>query len=289
VRPCGSIARTAEGVISHNTQEPLGPAGPGSDTGLVTALVLGITTACDPACKRGLAVNLAASLARDSGRSLRVCVIDADPLNLDVTTRLAVRGPLLEDFAERVPPAASALGSVHEPPLWVVPSAGAGVGLTGRATERALAELRETFDVIVCDLVDGPAGPIRALAGALGHLDHLLVAMTPEEERVVDATRFLDLFRAAQGRGDIAGGVGIGVVTTGDEGSVSLTPEVVAKALAAAGHRDAHLGAVPQLWGRAVPNLGFGAALGIGELDDAVTALFERLSAVPAAVSSHSS
>jgi len=169
----------------------------------VTALTVGITTARNPACKRGLAVNLAASLARDAVRSLRVCVVDADPLNLDVTTRLAVRGPLLEDFAERESPDAWALGSVHEPPLWVLPSAGAGVGLTSRATERALAELRDDFDVIVCDLVCGPSG--RKLAtGHLDQLDWLVVAVTPEADSVADAARFLAQFRSAQDHGEIA-------------------------------------------------------------------------------------
>jgi hypothetical protein len=37
------------------------------------------------------------------------------------------------------------------------------------------------------------------------------------------------------------------------------------------------LGSVRQLWGRSAPNLGFGAALGIDDLDDAVGSLFARL------------
>ena len=66
----------------------------------MTALTIGITTARDPACKRGLAVNIAASVARNAAGVARVCLVDADPLTLDVTTRLAVRGPCLQDFAE---------------------------------------------------------------------------------------------------------------------------------------------------------------------------------------------
>jgi len=49
------------------------------------------------------------------------------------------------------------------------------------------------------------------------------------------------------------------------------------------------LASVPQLWGRAAPNVGFGAALGIDELDDAVWALFERLRATATATSSRAS
>jgi len=73
------------------------------------------------------------------------------------------------------------------------------------------------------------------------------------------------------------------VVITGDEGSVDLTAEMVAETL-----DGPVLGCVPQLWGRSVPNLGFGAALGIAELDDAVDTLFERLGAV-GAPSAHAS
>jgi hypothetical protein len=41
------------------------------------------------------------------------------------------------------------------------------------------------------------------------------------------------------------------------------------------------IGSVRQLWGRAAPNLGFGAALGIDDLDDAVGTLFDRLGGLP--------
>lgn len=246
----------------------------------MTALTVGVTSARNPECKRGLAVNLAASLARDPRRALRVCVVDADPLNLDVTTRLAVRGPLLEDYAEREAPVASALGSVHEPPLWVLPSAGAGVGLTRRATERALRELRDDFDVVVCDIAGGTSGP-TVVNGHLDQLDWLLVAVTPEAEPVADAVRFLDHLEAAQDRGEISGSVRFGVVTTGDEGSIELPAGALADALG-----RPVVGSIRQLWGRAAPNLGFGAALGIDELDDAAAALVERLGAVTTSRSS---
>ena len=65
----------------------------------MTALTVGVTTAKYPECKRGVATNIAASLARHSAVSARVCVVDADPFTLDVTTRLGVGGPVLEDFA----------------------------------------------------------------------------------------------------------------------------------------------------------------------------------------------
>ncbi len=242
----------------------------------MTALTIGITTARFPECKRGIAVNMAASLARDPSRG-RVCVVDADPLTLDVTTRLAVRGPYLEDFAEPGVTAVGGLGSAHEPPLSVLPNAGAGVGTTQRAMERALPLLGEVFDVVVCDLMGGPSGPVRVAGGlgGLAGLDWLLIAVTPDVEPVEATAGFLEHFAAARSRSEVATTVRVGLVITGDEGSradSALSPEIIGRALGCP-----VVGSVPQLWGRSVPNLGFGAALGIAELDDAVEALCGQL------------
>jgi hypothetical protein len=243
----------------------------------VTALTVGVTAARFPECKRGLAVNLAASLARDRQRGARVCVVDADPATLDVTTRLAVPGPVLQDFAGNPAPSAGSLGSVHEPPLWVLPGAGSGNGRASRCLERALQELRDDFDVVICDLPTPVLAPGCSTSpggeAALDGLDWLLVAVTPDVEPVAATTTFLaQLDDGRCDNGPFRGATRIGVVTTGDEASTDLAPEVVARAL-----RRPVLASVPQLWGRARPNLGFGAALGIAELDDAVAALFDAL------------
>jgi hypothetical protein len=235
----------------------------------VTALTVGITAAHSPACKRGLAVNLAAIRAR-LVPDARVCVVDADPRGLDVSNRLPVSGPCLEDYAERFIPI-HALGSVHEPPLRVLPSAGAGFGLASRAGRRALPHLRAEFDVVVCDLPSGAAGPGRVF-GRLEQLDWLLVAVTPDVEPVERAVEYFEHFDAAVVRGEIAPSVRVGVVTTGDESSTALRSDVVERALG-----RPVIGSVHQLWGRAAPNLGFGATLGIDELEDAVGAIFGRL------------
>ena len=130
-----------------------------AETTFVTALTVGVTTARDPACKRGIATNVAASLARHAATAARVCVVDADPLTLDVTTRLGVRGPTLEDYARPTMPTTGQLARLHSPDLAVVPCEGKGVGRVRFAVERALPELRAGFDVVVCDLPGGPSGP----------------------------------------------------------------------------------------------------------------------------------
>jgi cellulose biosynthesis protein BcsQ len=239
----------------------------------VTALTIGIITAGDPACKRGLAVNLAASHVRRAGAHL--CVVDADPCSRDVTTRLATAGSSPEDFAAHPSVSVCALDASdarNDPPLWVLASA--GVGLTGRAFGAVLRELRTRFDVVVCDLACGPDRPDLMPSEWFAGLDWVLVAVTPQLGAVQAADRFAAQFDDALDRGDIARSVRLGVVTTGDEGSTELSLDAVGAML---GERV--LASVPQLWGRAAPNVGFGAALGIGELDDAVCGLFERLAA----------
>jgi Mrp family chromosome partitioning ATPase len=248
-----------------------------TDTQSVTGLTIGITTPRSPACKRGLAVNVAASLARDAARGSRLCLVDADPFARDVTIRLAVSGPHLEDFAgSHVADAgafADSLADLHEPALSVLPSAGTGVGPAHRGVGCVLPALRETFDIVICDLVCGPSGPARVVSNRLEQLDWLLLAVTPQRAPVEAAGRFVDQFEEARDRGHVAASVRLGIVATGDEGSTDLGALALAELLG-----PPFLGSVRQLWGRAVPNFGFGAALGIDELDHSVGALFARLS-----------
>ena len=215
-----------------------------------------------------MATNIAASLARHSAVSARVCVVDADPLALDVTTRLAVGGPVLEDFARPAPPAASRLARVGTPPMSVLPCGGGPVARVRLAVDAALAELRSAFDIVVCDLPGGATGPGLALGARLELLDWLVLAVTPEPSAVAATSHFLELFHTARDRGDI-GGVGLAVVCTGDEGSAVLSLGEVEELL------DVSVaGRVPQMWGRSEPNQGFGPALAIPELDHAVYDLF---------------
>jgi cellulose biosynthesis protein BcsQ len=234
----------------------------------VAALTVGITTARDPTCKRGVATNIAASLARNAALSARVCVVDADPHVLDVTTRLGRRGPVLEDFARPDPPTVAQLARLHSPALAFVPARGDSVARVHLAAERALPSLGAAHDVVVCDLPGGPSGPESAVGGSLELLDWLLLAVTPEPGAVAAAAHFLELFGTARARAR-TGPVHLAVVCTGDENSARLDVTDVERELGVP-----VAGRIPQLWGRAEPNLGFGPALAIPDLDDAVYDLF---------------
>ncbi len=233
----------------------------------MTALTVGVTTARDPACKRGLAANIAASLARNAAASGRVCVVDADPIALDVSTRLGVRAPVLEDFARPNRPTIAQLGHLFSPALEVVPCGGAPVGRLHFAAEHALPALRDAFDLVVCDLPGGPTGPGSVVGANLDLLDRLILAVTPEPGAVAAARHFLELFDEARRRNAMS--VQLAVVCTGDEGSSELDLADMRRDLGT----DV-AARIPQLWGRAEPNFGFGPALAIPELDDAVHDLF---------------
>jgi cellulose biosynthesis protein BcsQ len=230
----------------------------------VTALTVGVTTAKEPDCKRGVAANIAASLARHSALSARVCVVDADPFTLDVSTRLAVNGPTLEEFAKTRVPNVGRLGRYHSPEFTVVPSDGEAVARVHSAFDRAFEPLRDAFDVIVVDLPGGPTGPGKAIGGRLDKLDWLLLAVTPEPDAIAAAAHFVEMFETGRTKGDI-GDVRLAVLCTGDESTAMFSPEEV-EAILGIGT----VGRIPQLWGRSVPNIGFGPALAIPELDDAV-------------------
>ena len=235
---------------------------------------VGVTTAREPACKRGLAVNMAASLTRELYGGEQVCVVDGDPLARDVTTRLPVRGIKLEDFARSTVLDADAIGRYEASDfhIRVLGNTGEGLGRIRYAAEQARPMLESCFDVVIWDLVGGPNGPGRVVGARLDALDWLLLAVTPEPGAIAASKNFLEQFETARQRQVIAPGLRLGIVCTGDEGSNTLKVADVEAAL----DRPV-MGEVPQLWGRAEPNLGFGPALAIPELDDAVVDLFSNL------------
>jgi cellulose biosynthesis protein BcsQ len=230
----------------------------------MTALTVGVTTPIAPDCKRGVAVNIAASLARNSALSDRICVVDADPIHLDVTTRLAVGGTSIEDFARVRVKGVATIPTYHSPEFSVLPSEGDQLARIHAGVENAHDVLRDAFDVVIYDLPGGPTGPGRVMGARLDKLDWLLLAVTPEKEAIAAAGHFIEMFETGRSRGEI-GDVRLAVVCTGDESTVAFEPGEVEAILGVS-----TLGRIPQLWGRSQPNPGFGPALAIPELDDAV-------------------
>jgi MinD-like ATPase involved in chromosome partitioning or flagellar assembly len=229
----------------------------------VAAFTVGVTSARFEACKRGLAANYAATLATRVGSS--VCLVDADPRSCDVGTRLGVSAPTLARFV-----APKLAGDVEEldarvlpnlayPPLAVLPTSPAYIDADYRPQfNAALTATRAVFGTVVVDLPVGAGRPGPTLDGRLvDRLDAILLAVTPDRAALAATLRHLELFAEAHGRGAIAPHVAIGVVMTGDEASCHLDPLDVAERLG-----DACVGHVPQLWGRSLPNLGFGPTLG---------------------------
>ena len=156
------------------------------------------------------------------------------------------------------------LARFHSPEFTVIPSDDEPIARIHYAIDRAIDPLRDAFDVVVIDLPGGPSGPGRAVGNRLEKLDWLLLAVTPEPDAIAAAAHFVEMFETARMKGDV-GDVRLAVVCTGDESTAMFEPEEVEAILGVA-----TVGRVPQLWGRAAPNLGFGPALAIPELDDAV-------------------
>jgi MinD-like ATPase involved in chromosome partitioning or flagellar assembly len=247
----------------------------------MTALTIGVTSARFEACKRGLAANYAAVLAGDEAQS--VCIVDADPRSCDVGTRLGIVGPTMRRFTapklrgevERLD--ARKIARMAYPPLHVLPIEPAYVDLDYRAAyDAAITAARGAFDVVIIDLPVGAGRPGPTLDGRMvDRLDVLLVALTPDRPALAATLRHLELFAEAHTRGAIAPHVSTRVVITGDEASTFLEPDDVAEALA-----DAYAGHVPQLWGRALPNLGFGPTLGVSHLESELLRVHETVASL---------
>ncbi|MCU1430589.1 MAG: hypothetical protein JWL83_4589 [Actinomycetia bacterium] len=246
------------------------------------ALTIGVTAARFEACKRGLAANYAAILARREDVS--VCVVDTDSRSCDVGTRLAIRGTSLQRFAAprvagkgAILPA-RALPRLVFPPLSVLPVEPAFIDLDfGLAYDAALAAVREAFDVVVVDLPVGAGRPGPTLDGRMvDKVDVLLIAATPDRSALAATLRHLELFEEALDRGAVAPHVRAAAVMTGDEGSTLLDPIDVAEMLG-----DGLIGHVPQLWGRSLPNFGFGPTLGVAFLEAEIDRMHALLSVQP--------
>jgi MinD-like ATPase involved in chromosome partitioning or flagellar assembly len=246
----------------------------------VPAFTVGVTAARFEACKRGFAANYAAILARHELSS--VCVVDADPRSCDVGTRLAVQGPALRRVAEKylagpAPiPASRAICRLAYPPLHVLPVEPGYVDAEHlRAYNAAMIAVRNEFDVVVVDLPVGAGRPGPTLDQRMvDHVDLLVLTVTPDRPALAATLRYLELFAAAQEKREIAPHVRVACVLTGDEGSTVLDPDDVEELL-----EGAVVARVPQLWGRALPNVGFGPTLGFAFLEQTIDDLHAALAA----------
>jgi hypothetical protein len=234
----------------------------------MTAIVIGVTSPNDPVCKRGLATNVAATIDHLSFHKLRVCVLDADIFEYDVTTRLAAQGPTIESFLDN--PADLSRLWTYRSTLTVVGNGGDDLADAIVGTASAIGSLRSSFDVIVCDLpcLEPAERYLSPILGSL--LDLLVIAVTPTlacarsltKAFTSDHTPWSDLDTSFERV----------LVATGHENECDLsTSEMTAL------FQEPVVTRIPQLWGRAKPNIGFGAAPANEELDQAVRPLFDRI------------
>ncbi len=218
------------------------------------AFVVGITSARSGDWKRGVAANVAARLAADADidagpRRRRVAVVDVDAADCDVGDRLGM----------------AVRGSLEWPRLTVVPAAR---DLTLPAARRRVDVVAADHDVVVVDLPRGAGVPGPALeAGLLDRFDRLVVALELTPDAVRRTARWVELVARAKVHGHLPGQLSVVAVVVGenvgDRADRRATADAVGVPVVAG---------IPQLWGRAAPNLGFGPTLGFDVLDDALRA-----------------
>ena len=241
-------------------------------------------------CKRGLAANLAATLAAAAAADgSSVCVVDADLESRDVGARFGVDGPQLLDVANSIAlnglevlHRGDAVAHIDPPGLSVIPirpPQPSLVPLLHKKASALLPPLRSSFDFIV---IDAPiaigTGPDEWERAILRQVDVLLVAVSAEAAALGSALRYMNALAAARNSGVLASGFETHIVLTGSEEDGSRT-------LLTERELDRKLGgipviaSIPQLWGRRRPDSAVGTALSPtlhDELADIVKKLTER-------------
>lgn len=279
-----SLAFAREQVLSSGASSP----GPGTSTG--KAFTIAVTAPRHITCKRGLAANLAATLATAAAADgSSVCVVDTDLESRDVGVRFGVEGPELLDVANNLAlngieilRRSDAVAHVDPPGLCVIPIRPPQPSLVPLLRKKAsalLAPLRSSFDFIV---IDAPiaigTGPDEWEQAILRQVDVLLVAVSAEAAALGSALRYMNALAAARNRGALSSGFETHIVLTGSE-------EDGSRALLTERELDRKLGgipviaSIPQLWGRRRPDHAVGTALSPtlhDELADIVTKLTER-------------
>jgi MinD-like ATPase involved in chromosome partitioning or flagellar assembly len=241
-------------------------------------------------CKRGLAANLAATLALAAAADgSSVCVVDTDLESRDVGVRFGVEGPQLLDVANnlalngiealrtngavtRIDPSGLAVIPIRPPQPSLVP-------LLHKKASALLSPLRTTFDFVV---IDAPiaigTGPDEWERAILRQVDVLLVAVSAEAAALGSALRYMNALAAGRNSGALSSQFDTHIVLTGSE-------EDGSRALLTERELDRKLGgipviaSIPQLWGRRRPDKAVGTSLSPSlhdELADIVTKLTER-------------
>jgi MinD-like ATPase involved in chromosome partitioning or flagellar assembly len=267
-----------------------GAPSPGAGTKSGKAFTIAVTAPRLITCKRGLAANLAATLAAAAAADgSSVCVLDTDLESRDVGVRFGVEGPQLLDVANNlalngteVLHRSDAVARIDPPGLSVIPIRPPQPSLVPLLHKRAsalLAPLQTSFDFVVIDapiaLGTGPDEWERAI---LRQVDVLLVAVSAEAAALGSALRYMNALAAARNSGAIGSKFETHIVLTGTE-------EDGSRALLTERELDRKLGgipviaSIPQLWGRRRPDNAVGTALSPSlhdELADIVTKLTER-------------
>lgn len=188
--------------------------------------------------KRGIAVELAARVARASGSF--VCLVGADPTDRDVERRL----PQLLVGEDRYTRTSVGTGT-HTLEVTSLPNRKLDVvALSDRTgVEQVLPELREMFDYVIID------APSRVSTGGIGisrvllqFLDALIVA----SRLTADELALTRLYVDALSEMAAARHVDVGVVSTGERENAGLDDKQVEQRVRAL----PVIAAVPQLWGR---------------------------------------
>lgn len=208
-------------------------------------IVVGVTTARSPDWKRGVAANVAARLAADDIAS--VAVVDGDPRSRDVGDRLGI----------------TVRGRLEWPDLTVVPM---NVSTTPAMTAAHIGTLADRFDIVVVDLPAGAGAPGPVLeSGLLDRVDRLVVTTELSVAALRTTRRWAELVNWAKTAGHLRHVVEV-VAAVCDEETVDDPARIrLATTLGLP-----VVASVPQWWGRAAPNLGFGPTLGFPALDQAL-------------------
>ncbi len=214
---------------------------------------IGITASRSASAKRGVAANLAAVAALDE-RWGCVAVVDTDPASCDVGDRFGTLRPRRLEW----------------PRLTAVPCSPA---IRADRAQARIVAAQADHDLVVIDLPLRAGGPGPALdSGLVDRLDRLVVVTDGSVDDLDATRRHLGLLAELTRRGRLDARLTVEIAVTGPDAADEATRGDVARRVGVA-----TVAAVPQWWGSAPANFGFGPTLGFPALDAALLALVADL------------